>query len=166
MASPKTRARSSFSSFPPPHISGEGVDKHAIEIRSKRHPYSTKNLDENILHLLENALILGLVQFGKVLEELINLIKNLSKSYPFSEVRNSSVKWSNWIDQLSPRYESHWKKAGMFDSLILSKHSINRDENLLVAALCFWNSCTNTFDFHVGPMSPTPIFIYFTGGTT
>ncbi|BBH07220.1 hypothetical protein Prudu_019093 [Prunus dulcis] len=34
-------------------------------------------------------------------------------------------------------------------------HSINRDENLLAAALCFWNSASNTFDFRVGPMAPT-----------
>ncbi|BBG93315.1 hypothetical protein Prudu_001289 [Prunus dulcis] len=33
--------------------------------------------------------------------------------------------------------------------------SINRDENLLAAALCFWNSASNTFDFRVGPMAPT-----------
>ncbi|KAI5320983.1 hypothetical protein L3X38_040691 [Prunus dulcis] len=29
------------------------------------------------------------------------------------------------------------------------------DENLLAAALCFWNSASNTFDFRVGPMTPT-----------
>ncbi|CAL9021629.1 unnamed protein product [Prunus brigantina] len=81
--------------------------------------------------------------------------KNLSRSYPSNEVRNSSVKWSGWFDQLSPRYESHWKKVRIYDPLLLSKHSINRDENLLAASLCFWNSTTNTFDFCVGPMPPT-----------
>ncbi|CAL2239239.1 unnamed protein product [Prunus armeniaca] len=35
--------------------------------------------------------------------------------------------------------EPHWKRA----------------KNLLTAALCFWNSASNTFDFHVGPMTPT-----------
>ncbi|CAL2237815.1 unnamed protein product [Prunus armeniaca] len=120
---PKTRARSSSSSFPPPHISGEGVDKHAIEIRSKLHPYSKKNLDANILHLLGNALVLGPVWFRKVLEDMAKLfkedvevplchcnhsltfhswvIKNMSKSYPSSEGMNSCVKWSDWIDRLS-----------------------------------------------------------------
>lgn len=58
MASPKTRASSS-SSFPPPYISGEGVDTHAIEIRSKLRSYSKKNLNENILHLHGNAIIMG-----------------------------------------------------------------------------------------------------------
>ncbi|CAL9016740.1 unnamed protein product, partial [Prunus brigantina] len=36
-----------------------------------------------------------------------------------------------------------------------SSESINRDENLLAAALCFGNSQSNTFDFRVGPMAPT-----------
>ncbi|CAL9001298.1 unnamed protein product [Prunus brigantina] len=47
MSSPKTCAKSSSSSFPPPHIFGAGVDQHAIEIHSKLHPYTQKNLDEN-----------------------------------------------------------------------------------------------------------------------
>ncbi|CAL2238070.1 unnamed protein product [Prunus armeniaca] len=81
--------------------------------------------------------------------------KNLSRSFPSSKVRNSSVKWVDWIDRLLPRYGAHWKRAGIYDAILLSKHSINRDENLLTAALCFWNSASNTFDFRVGPMAPT-----------
>ncbi|CAL9004407.1 unnamed protein product [Prunus brigantina] len=81
--------------------------------------------------------------------------KNLSRSFPSSEVRNSPVKWVDWIDRLLPRYGPHWKRAGIYDAILLSKQSINRDENLLAAALCFWNSASNTFDFRVGPMAPT-----------
>ncbi|KAH0981382.1 hypothetical protein GBA52_008559 [Prunus armeniaca] len=76
---PKTRARSSSSSFPPPHISGEVVDKHAIEIRSKLHPYSKKNLDANILHLLGNALVLGPVWFRKFLRIWPSFLRKMSK---------------------------------------------------------------------------------------
>ncbi|CAL9028860.1 unnamed protein product [Prunus brigantina] len=81
--------------------------------------------------------------------------KNLSRSYPTSEVRNSTVKWSDFIDRLFPRYEDHWKKARIYDVLLLSKQFMNRDENFLAAALCLWNSASNTFDFRVGPMTPT-----------
>ncbi|CAL2240402.1 unnamed protein product [Prunus armeniaca] len=81
--------------------------------------------------------------------------KNLSHSFPSSEVRNSPVKWANWIDRLLPRLGAHWKRAGIYDAIFLSKQSINRDENLLAAALCFWNFASNTLDFRVGPMSPT-----------
>lgn len=33
--------------------------------------------------------------------------KNLSRSNPSSEVRNNAVKWSDWFDKLSPRYEKN-----------------------------------------------------------
>ncbi|CAL9001805.1 unnamed protein product, partial [Prunus brigantina] len=101
-------------------------------------------LDENVLHLFENTLVLGPHWFGPIPAEMAKLMgedaeaplcfesnsalafhtwvsKNLSRSFPSSEVRNSPVK----------------------------------DENLLAAALCFWNSASNTFDFRVGPMAPT-----------
>ncbi|XP_021823347.1 uncharacterized protein LOC110764646 [Prunus avium] len=81
--------------------------------------------------------------------------KNLSRSYPTSEVRNNTVKWSDWIDRLLPRPGDHWKKAGIYNAILLSKHSVNMDENLLATALCFWNSASNTFNFRVGPMAPT-----------
>ncbi|CAL8087210.1 unnamed protein product [Prunus armeniaca] len=81
--------------------------------------------------------------------------KNLSRSFPSSEVKNTPVKWANWIDRLLPRYGAHCKMAGIHDAIHLSKQSINTDENLLDAALCFWNSASNTFDFRVGPMAPT-----------
>ncbi|CAL2257639.1 unnamed protein product [Prunus armeniaca] len=150
MSSPKTRAQGSSSSVPPDYITGAGVDNHTIEVRSKLHPFAQKNLDENVLHLFKNTMVLGPHWFGPVPTEMAKLMKkdaeaplcfestsalashswvskNMSRSFPSSEVRNSSMKW----------------------------HSINRDENLLAAALCFCNSASNTFDFRVGPMAPT-----------
>ncbi|CAL9021995.1 unnamed protein product [Prunus brigantina] len=144
MSSSKTRAQGSSSSVPSDYITGAGVDNHAIEVRSKLYPFAQKNLDENVLHLFENTLVLGPHWFGPVPPEMAELMrkdaeaplcfesnsalashtwvsKNLSRSFPSSEVRNSPVK----------------------------------DENLLAAALCFWNSASNTFDFRVGPMAPT-----------
>lgn len=32
---------------------------------------------------------------------------------------------------------------------------MNKEENLLAAVLCYWNSANNTFDFRVEPMTPT-----------
>ncbi|CAL2230240.1 unnamed protein product [Prunus armeniaca] len=178
MSSPKFRAQSSFVSVPPDYIPGTGIDKHAIEVRSKLHPFAQKNLDENVLHLFENTLVLGPHWFGHVPPEMAERMKkdaeaplcfestsalashswvskNLSRSFPSSEVRNSSVKWVDWIDRLLPRYGPYWKRAGIYDAILLSKQSVNRDENLLAAALCFWNSASNTFDFRIGPMTPT-----------
>ncbi|CAL9020232.1 unnamed protein product [Prunus brigantina] len=178
MSSPKTRAQGSSSSVPPDYITGAGVDDHAIEVRSKLHPFAQKNLDENVLHLFENTLVLGPHWFGPIPHEMAELMKkdaeaplcfesasalashtwvskNLSRSFPSCEVRNSPVKWVDWIDRLLPRYGPHWKRAGIYDAILLSKQSINRDENLLAAALCFWNSASNTFDFRIGPRAPT-----------
>ncbi|CAL2259883.1 unnamed protein product [Prunus armeniaca] len=175
---PPTILRSSSSSIPSDYITGIGVDEHAIEVRSKLHPFAQKNLDENVLHLFKNTLVLGPHWFGPVPTEMAKLMKkdaeaplcfestsalashswvsqNLSRSFPSSEVRNNSVKWVDWIDRLLPRYGAHWKKTGIYDAILLSKHSINKDENLLAAALCYWNSASNTFDFRVGPMAPT-----------
>ncbi|CAL8995333.1 unnamed protein product [Prunus brigantina] len=178
MSSPKTRAQGSSSSVPPDYFTGAGVDNHAIEVRSKLHPFAQKNLDENVLHLFKNTLVLGPHWFGLVPPEMAELMKkdaeaplcfesasvlashtwvskNLSRSFPSSEVRNSPVKWVDWIDRLLPRFGAHWRRAGIYDAILLSKQSINRDENLLAAALCFWNSASNTFDFRIGPMAPT-----------
>ncbi|CAL9020906.1 unnamed protein product, partial [Prunus brigantina] len=68
----------------------------AIKVRSELHPFTQKNLDENVLHICEKTLILGPHWFGAVPKEMVNL-----------EVRNSAVKWSDWIDRLLPRYGDH-----------------------------------------------------------
>ncbi|CAL2257097.1 unnamed protein product [Prunus armeniaca] len=178
MSSPKSRAQSSSVPALLDYITGAGIDKHAIEVRSKLHPFAQKNLDENVLHLFENILVLRPHWFGPVPPEMAELMKkdaeaplcfesssalashswvskNLSRSFPSSEVRNSPVKWADWIDRLLPRFGAHWRRAGIYDAILLSRQSINRDENLLAAALCFWNSASNTFDFRIGPMAPT-----------
>ncbi|KAI5313601.1 hypothetical protein L3X38_042777 [Prunus dulcis] len=163
MSSPRSRAQSSSVPVPPDYITGTGIDAHAIEVRSKLHPFAQKNLDENIRHLFENTLVLGPHWFGPVPAGMAELLKkdaeaplcfestsalasyswvgkNLSWSFPSSEVRNSPVKWADWIDRLLPRCRGHWRRAGIYDAILLSKQSISRDENLLDAALCFWNS--------------------------
>ncbi|CAL2247475.1 unnamed protein product [Prunus armeniaca] len=178
MSSSKSRAQSSSVRVPPNYITRTGIDKHAIEVRSRLNPFSKNNLDENVLHLFQNTLVLGPHWFGSVPVEMVDLFKddveaplcfesssalashswvskNLSRSFPSSVVRNSPVKWADWIDSLLPRFGAHWKRDGIYDVILLSKQSINRDENLLAAALCLWNSANNTFDFRVGPMSPT-----------
>ncbi|CAL8163067.1 unnamed protein product [Prunus armeniaca] len=134
MSSPKTRAQDSSTSVPPDYITGAGVDNHAIEVRSKLHPFAQKNLDENVLHLFKNTLVLGPHWFGPVPTEMAKLMKkdveaplcfestsalashswvskNLSRSFPSSKVRNSSVKWVDWIDRLLPRYGAHWNTS-------------------------------------------------------
>ncbi|KAI5319042.1 hypothetical protein L3X38_038750 [Prunus dulcis] len=130
MASPNTRAEGSSSSWSPAYLTGDGIYNHAIEGCSKLHPFAQKNMDENVIHLFENTLVLGPHWFGHVPAEMAELFKgdpeaplcfqsssalashtwvskNLSRSFPSSEVRNSLVKWADWIDRLLPRYGAH-----------------------------------------------------------
>ncbi|CAL8089566.1 unnamed protein product [Prunus armeniaca] len=120
MPSPKTCAQGSSSSVPPDYIIGTGVDKHAIKVRSKLYPFAQKNLDENVLHLFENTLVLGPHCVSKAL-----------------------LHWP-LTPGLLPRYVAQWRRAGIYDAILLLKQSVNRDENLLDDALCFWNSISNT----------------------
>ncbi|CAL2239135.1 unnamed protein product [Prunus armeniaca] len=66
----------------------------------------------------------------------------------FKEDVEASLCLQSWL--LTPGS----KMAGIYDSILLSKQSVNRDENMLAAALYFWNSASNTFIFCVGPMAP------------
>ncbi|CAL8152367.1 unnamed protein product [Prunus armeniaca] len=59
----------------PSYITGDGVDQHVIEIRSKLHSYTQRNLDENVLHMFENTVVLGPHWFGNVPEEMAKLFK-------------------------------------------------------------------------------------------
>ncbi|CAL2239115.1 unnamed protein product [Prunus armeniaca] len=138
MSSPKTRAQSSSVPVLPDYITGAGIDKHAIEVRSKLHPFAQKNLDENVLHLFENTLVMGPHWFGPIPPEMAELMKKDAEAPLCFEMRNSPVKWADWIDRLLPRFGAHWKWAGIYDAILLSRQSINKDENLLAAALYFW----------------------------
>ncbi|KAI5338118.1 hypothetical protein L3X38_017389 [Prunus dulcis] len=157
MSSPRSRAQSSSASIPPNYITGSGIDAHVIEVRSKLHPFAQKNLDENIFHLFENTLVLGPHWFGPVLPGMADLLKKDAEAPLCFEKRFCpGFLFLDWIDRLLPRYGGHWRRAGIYDAILLSKQSINRDENLLAAALCFWNSASNTFDFRVGSYGANP----------
>ncbi|CAL8151980.1 unnamed protein product [Prunus armeniaca] len=67
----------------------------------------------------------------------------------------SALASHSWVSKnLSHSFPSN-ESAGIYDAILLSKQSINRDENLLATSLCFWNSPSNTFDFRVGLMART-----------
>ncbi|KAM1720878.1 hypothetical protein ACFX12_022480 [Malus domestica] len=63
--------------------------------------------------------------------------------------------WAQWIDELEPTFKQKWMSNGIYELIMLSKISITPKPELLASALIFWNSGTNTFDFCMGPMSPT-----------
>ncbi|KAM1040439.1 hypothetical protein ACFX2C_029719 [Malus domestica] len=63
--------------------------------------------------------------------------------------------WTQWIDELEPTFKKKWMNNGIYELIMLSKPTIIPKPELLATSLLFWNSGTNTFDFHMGPMSPT-----------
>ncbi|XP_070664595.1 uncharacterized protein [Malus domestica] len=63
--------------------------------------------------------------------------------------------WAQWVDELEPFFKQKWMSNGIYELLVLSKTSIVPKPELLTSALLFWNTGTNTFDFCMGPMSPT-----------
>ncbi|CAL9004110.1 unnamed protein product, partial [Prunus brigantina] len=150
MSSPNTRAKDSCSSRSPAYLPRDGIDNQATEAPTSLALFLLKwqNCSRVTLKLLYVFKV-------PLLWHPTWVNKNLSHYFPSSEGRNSPVKWSDWIDRLLPRYGAHWKRVGIYDAILLSKQPINRDENLLAAALCFWISTSNTFDFRLGPMTPT-----------
>ncbi|CAL9005222.1 unnamed protein product [Prunus brigantina] len=64
-------------------------------------------------------------QSGSALASHSWISKNPSRSFPSSEVRNSPVKWADWIDRLLPRYGAHWRRAGIYD-VILRPSQVNQ----------------------------------------
>ncbi|KAM1433285.1 hypothetical protein ACFX13_015579 [Malus domestica] len=63
--------------------------------------------------------------------------------------------WVQWINELELIFKRKWMKNGIYELIMLSKTTVVAKSELLTTTLLFWNSGTNTFDFRMGPMSPT-----------
>ncbi|KAM2013374.1 hypothetical protein ACFX1T_025091 [Malus domestica] len=55
---------------------------------------------------------------------------------------------------MEPHFGDEWKTLGIFDAIKLSILEINIDRELLMAALSFWCSATNTMVLFLGLISP------------
>ncbi|XP_045822483.1 uncharacterized protein LOC123915413 [Trifolium pratense] len=61
--------------------------------------------------------------------------------YPYT------TKWVRWVDQLKPKYEPVWKKAGIFEPIMSTKSHIMKNQDLVYGVVEKWCSETNTFVF-------------------
>ncbi|KAM2303663.1 hypothetical protein ACFXTH_023458 [Malus domestica] len=52
-------------------------------------------------------------------------------------------------------FGDQWKALGIYDVILLSSMDVVLDKELLLAALCFWCSATNTMVLPLGPIGPT-----------
>lgn len=63
----------------------------------------------------------------------------------FSSWRYPKQKWVEWVVALELRYESMWKKVGIFEAIMSTKCFIERSQNLYFGVAEKWCPKTNTF---------------------
>ncbi|CAJ2669338.1 unnamed protein product [Trifolium pratense] len=82
----------------------------------------------------------------------------------FNGWRYSQTKWLKWVDQLQLRYETVWKKVGIFDAIMSTKCRIKKYHDLLYGIAEKWCSETNTFVFPFGEATITLEDVMVLGG--
>ncbi|XP_020222211.1 uncharacterized protein LOC109804776 [Cajanus cajan] len=82
----------------------------------------------------------------------------------FSWWRHTKQKWVGWVDSLQVRYESVWKKVGIFEAIMSTKCSIVKDQNLCYGVAEKWCPETNTLLFPWGEATITLEDVMVLGG--
>ncbi|KAK2441342.1 serine/threonine-protein phosphatase 7 long form protein [Trifolium repens] len=92
--------------------------------------------------------------------------KELPLKIHFNGWRRPKERWVSWVDQLKLKYESLWKKVGIFEAIMSTKSKcrILRNENLLYGVVEKWCSETNTFVFPFGEATITLEDVMVLGG--
>ncbi|KAL5699472.1 hypothetical protein ACHQM5_030367 [Ranunculus cassubicifolius] len=92
---------------------------------------------------------------------------NAEKSLPdvhFNGWMWPQKRWKEWVDQLSPIYGHVWKKAGVYDAIVVSTYKFIRDGEFILALVDFWCQDTNTFVFSWGEATVTLEDLFIIGG--
>ncbi|KAM2987079.1 hypothetical protein FF2_007277 [Malus domestica] len=63
-------------------------------------------------------------------------------------------------------FGEQWKALGIYNVIHLSSIEVILDKELLLAALCFWCSATNTMVLPLGPIGPTILDVIVILGTS
>ena len=84
--------------------------------------------------------------------------------FNFNGWHHPKDKWVSWVDELKPKYESLWKKVGIFEAIMNTKCRILKDQNLLYGTVDKWCSKTNTFVFPFGEATITLEDVMVLGG--
>lgn len=72
----------------------------------------------------------------------------------------------NWLDRVEHDYKGVWESYGIFDLIQLSRSGLAYQPEMLMAALHFFESSTNTFHFECGMMTPTLLDVAAITGLT
>ncbi|KAM1743307.1 hypothetical protein ACFX12_013208 [Malus domestica] len=68
---------------------------------------------------------------------------------------STTTTWATWVVSMEKIFDEQWKALGIYDAIRLSSMEVILDKELLLAALCFWCSATNTMVLPLGPIGPT-----------
>ncbi|KAM2351027.1 hypothetical protein ACFXTH_005888 [Malus domestica] len=79
---------------------------------------------------------------------------------------STTTTWAAWVVRMERLFGEQWKALGIYDAILLSSMEIVLDKELLLAALCFWCSATNTMVLPLGPIGPTILDITAILGTS
>ncbi|PNY11397.1 serine/threonine-protein phosphatase, partial [Trifolium pratense] len=82
----------------------------------------------------------------------------------FNGWRYPQTKWVKWVDELKLKYESLWKKVGIFEAIMSTKCCIKKNQDLVYGVVEKWCCETNTFVFHFGEATITLEDIMVLGG--
>ncbi|KAM2394140.1 hypothetical protein FF1_036974 [Malus domestica] len=79
---------------------------------------------------------------------------------------STTTTWAAWVVRMEKLFGEQWKAFGIYDAILLSSMDVVLDKELLLAALCFWCSTTNTMVLPLGPVGPTILDITAILGTS
>jgi hypothetical protein len=75
--------------------------------------------------------------------------------FHFNGWRKNQEKWVCWVEDLKPKYESVWKKVGIFEAIMSTMCQIVRNQDLVYGIVEKWCCETNTFVFPFGEATIT-----------
>ncbi|KAM2205655.1 hypothetical protein ACFX1S_025121 [Malus domestica] len=79
---------------------------------------------------------------------------------------STTTTWAAWVVRMEKLFGEQWKALGIYDAILLSSMDVVLDKDLLLTALCFWCSATNTMVLPLGPVGPTILDITAILGTS
>ncbi|CAI9760434.1 unnamed protein product [Fraxinus pennsylvanica] len=82
----------------------------------------------------------------------------------FNGWRDPINKWDKWVDKMESRYDSVWKKVGIYEAIMASMYKIYVDRDLIFGLAERWCSETNTFIFPWGEATVTLEDMLILGG--
>ncbi|CAI9088438.1 OLC1v1022765C1 [Oldenlandia corymbosa var. corymbosa] len=73
-------------------------------------------------------------------------------------------KWGKWVDSMVSKHHGIWRKAGIFEAIMLSKYQFHRNTELLFGVTERWCCDTNSFVFPWGEATVTLEDMMILGG--